>query len=173
MARSLTVAARTELAALLLFRQVFLDVGQHFIGVLFHVDFGVLPSVNLADDARLVDDKCVPICEAAPFIQHAERRRSLLVWVGQDREGELLFLREFLLVFELIDTDADQYRIELSKLLSAVAKTAVLDRSAPGHGFGEKEKHDVFPFGVLGQLDLLGIFQGREALVDVDGGELD
>jgi hypothetical protein len=66
------------LKLLLLFRQVLLDVGQHFLGVFFHVNLGVLSAVNLADNAFLVDDEGVPIRETALVVQYAERRRSLL-----------------------------------------------------------------------------------------------
>jgi hypothetical protein len=65
--------------------------------------------------------------------------------VGIRHQGEVkVFLRgELLLVFELVGADADDNGVELSELLTAVAETARLDRSACGQGFREKVEDDV------------------------------
>jgi hypothetical protein len=112
---------------LFLFREVFLDIGQHFCGVFARVGL----RINLADDALLVEHEGSSLRVAGRH-KYAEHLRDLLIRVGVEGEIEILFVRELLLLYQPIRADADYHGIELSKLLNEVAEAARLDRSALG-----------------------------------------
>ena len=116
----------------LLFAELAFREFQHLFGVAGDGDF----IEYLRDVAFLVDQKSHPVGEftAKDAVDLGEFRFV----VGQEREVEFFLVVEFLLLRERIDADADDDDVELSKLLSAVAKTAGLGRSATGQGFGIK-----------------------------------
>jgi hypothetical protein len=86
----------------LLLREVLLDVGQNFGGVLACV--GDL--VDFADGAALVDDERHP-GRVPARAKHAERAGDLLLWIGEEGEVELFLVGEFLLFGERVSADAD------------------------------------------------------------------
>src|SRR5579859_6387383 len=137
--RASQTSASLALRAGLFLLEVRLGPGEDLLGVLGRVGVGI----NLADNALLVDYEGRTRRETA-LAQDAIRLGGLLVRIGEERVGEFFFLGELLLRVERIDADSQQHGIELSKLLSAVAITAALDRSAPRHGFGEEEEDHVF-----------------------------
>src|SRR5262249_17418609 len=150
-----------------LLREVLLDVLQDLVGVLGRLGGGV----DLADDALLVDHERAargePVRPQDPVLLG-----RLLVGVREEREGEHFLVGELLLVGAGVGAAADDHGIELSKLLNAVAKTAGLDRSAPGHGFGEEVQDDVLAAQIL-QVERLGVFLVREHLADRRRGQVD
>jgi hypothetical protein len=139
------------------------------VGVLLDV----LHLIDLADNSFLVDHESDPLGKRPAGHEHAKGPGCFLVRIGEQREIQILLVAEALLVFKLIGADADDQRIELSKLLSAVAEAARLDRSAPSQRFGEEIKDDVLlPFQIL-EMKGFGILLVGQGLVDLRGGQLD
>ncbi len=125
--------------------QVFLDVLQHFFGMFGHVHLGI----NLSNIPLLINDERYSLGEAA-WRQDSVRLGRLLVGVGEEGEIQFLFIGELLLIGEFVGADADDNGVELSKLLSEVAVTAGVFRSAAGQGLGEEvEDHVLLALEVL------------------------
>ncbi len=150
---------------LVLTRQVFFHVIQHVVRVLLEVCRGI----DLFDHALFVDDERGALGVMPVLRQDAIGASGFAGGIGIEREIQVLFVGELLLFGELIGADANDLRVEASKLLVQVAKPAGLDRSTTGQGFGKEIEHDVFLVPVVTQPQLVrGVLTGHDRLqVDV------
>ena len=133
--------------------------------MLLRIDF----AVNLANDPLLIDHKRDPV-GVARAAKDTERLSRLLVCIGIEREVELLFVGEFLLIDKFISANPNYYRIELSKLLNVVAETASFDRSTRRQRLRKEVEDDVLlPLEIL-QMQGLGILLLRQNFLNLCGG---
>jgi hypothetical protein len=85
---------------------------------------------------------------------------DLPIGIAQQREGKFVFLRKLRIVFDVVETDAEDLRVFRFVLIDEVPEPGTFGGSAGGIGLRKKPEHDLLAAEVL-QLPALAAMIGR------------